>query len=157
MLREGLPDFSEIGKHKFRFEYDSASYQLESEVYQPKSIQTIKLVEANLDYNFKFIDRSGLQNLLDQSQADEIIIVKNGLVTDSSYSNLAFFDGSGWWTPERPLLAGIRRASLLDRGKIKTIKIRIDDLLKYEKVSLVNAMLDLDELTISTKAIFQGR
>ncbi len=152
-IAQVLPEFFEDGKHKFRLEYDQENHQLSHAPYLPKTIEKIKIIETDLDYSFKFSKRSELQTMLDESKTDEIIIVKNGLITDSSYSNLAFFDGSDWWTPRQPLLTGVRRAHLLKKGKIKASRITKGDLSSFEIVSLINAMLDLGELVIPTKGI----
>ncbi len=151
-LEKILPEFQKSGKHKFRLEYDGQSHELERTPYQSKQISSIEIVESNIDYGFKFLDRAELQQLLDQSKADEVIIVQNGLVADSSYSNLVFFDGSDWWTPRQPLLTGVRRAKLLEEGTIKTCRITMDDFSKFENVSLINAMLDLEELIVPIEA-----
>ena len=55
-----------------------------------------------------------------KGSCDDVIIVRNGLITDSSYANLIFFDGREWITPKVPLLEGTCRARLLASGKIKT-------------------------------------
>jgi 4-amino-4-deoxychorismate lyase len=44
---------------------------------------------------------------------DDIIIVRNGFVTDASYANLIFRKGDEWFTPATFLLAGTMRAFLL--------------------------------------------
>jgi 4-amino-4-deoxychorismate lyase len=72
-------------------------------------------------------------------------MVKNGLVSDTSYCNILFYDGAEWLTPEVPLLAGTQRQHLLDLGKIKTEKITPNDLHNYHKFMLINAMLEFDE------------
>ena len=155
-LEKILPENHKSGKHKFRFEYDDTSHELESAPYQPKQISSIELIEADLDYGFKFANRMGLYSLLDASKADEIIIVKNGLISDSSYSNLAFYNGKDWLTPEQPLLAGIRRSQLLESRKIKTADISLVDLSEFKKVSLINAMLDLNELAMPMNQIIHS-
>jgi hypothetical protein len=38
-----------------------------------------------------------------RGNADEIIIVRNGLLSDTSYSNIALFDGTMWVTPKTHL------------------------------------------------------
>jgi len=50
-------------------------------------------------------------------QADEVVFIKNGMVTDCSIGNLLFFDGHEWITPYIPLLKGTQRAFLLDKKK----------------------------------------
>ena len=50
---------------------------------------------------------------------DDILIVKNGLLTDTSIANIALYDGNDWYTPLHPLLKGTKRAELLDKGVLK--------------------------------------
>ena len=63
-LEEILPNIEWTGKHKFRLEYDATAHQFNNKLYKPKRIKNIKLVETNIDYGFKFSDRSELQKLL---------------------------------------------------------------------------------------------
>jgi 4-amino-4-deoxychorismate lyase len=77
--------------------------------------------------------------------SEEILIVKNGLVTDTSFSNIVFYDGSDWITPDPPLLKGTKRTRYLRDGEIRTMKIRSSDISHFEKARLINAMLDLDD------------
>ena len=84
---------------------------------------------------------------------DEVIIVKDGYITDTSYTNLCFFDGTTWFTPDTPLLPGTMRQRLLDQGIIKEKSIPLSDLNKYQSISLINAMMDLGELVIPVSKI----
>ena len=48
---------------------------------------------------------------------DEILIIKDGHITDTSISNIVFRLPDGWWlTPFTPLLKGIMRTYLLESG-----------------------------------------
>jgi 4-amino-4-deoxychorismate lyase len=71
---------------------------------------------------------------------DDILIVKNAYITDSSYANILFYDGGKWFTPHMPLLAGTCRARLLKESKICEMKIKIDDIKKFESFCLINAL-----------------
>ena len=115
--------------------------------YQSKVIKTFKiLIDNNLDYSFKFADRTHLDQLKSKKgSCDEIIIIKNEEVTDCSFANLIFWDGKRWITPENPLLAGTCRARLLEEGVIETQKISVKQLPSFSKMMLINAMLDFDE------------
>ena len=104
--------------------------------------------------NFKFANRLELNALLSESQHDEVIIVKDGKITDSSYSNLVFYNGENWITPDTYLLNGVRRKHLLDQEKIREQPIRAEELERFEKACLINAMLDLGELEISMDCIY---
>ena len=63
--------------------------------WSKRVIRSLKLVDCNsIDYHVKFLDRTPLENLLaTRGDCDDILIVKDGLVTDTSMSNIIFFDG----------------------------------------------------------------
>ncbi len=75
------------------------------------------------------------------ANADDVLIVKNGLLTDTSYANIAFFDGVQWLTPATPLLAGTRRQQLLEQGVITEATLHPSDLKQFKFAKLMNAML----------------
>lgn len=143
------------GKYKCRVIYDRDQATCTFDTYQTPNIKSLQIVEGgDIDYRYKYVDRNALNNLFAQRNGkDDILIVKNGLVTDSYFANLAFFDGEEWFTPDTPLLEGVQRQSLLDQRQIKVTKISIEDLEKFEKVSLINAMLGLGEVELPTISI----
>jgi len=153
-LQRILPDLKLDGKYKVRVVYTianqcEAGYDIEYSEYVPKKIKTLEIINSkNFDYSFKYEDRSHINTLVKKSRADDIIIAINNQLTDSSYSNIVFWDGSHWITPSTPLLEGVRRQQLLSQGKIKEASISTSDLNTFEKVSLINAMLDLEEVEI---------
>lgn len=126
--------------------------------YIPYSIRNIKSLQIvyndTIEYEYKSTDRSALNKLVaDKGACDEIIIVKNGYITDTSFTNLAIFDSGEWITPKRPLLYGTKRASLLDKRLIKEADITLDVLRKACKVRLFNAMIEFGEIEIDVKHI----
>lgn len=142
------------GKHKIRIVYSKESHSFEVLPYQLKPIRSVKCVNADfLDYSYKFLDRSFLNTLKESAGTDEVIFVKNGNVTDSSYANIIFFDGQQWLTPSSFLLNGTCRQRLLKEGKIKEARIQYTDIHTFEKIGFINAMLDIGELTVSTAAV----
>ena len=143
------------GKYKCRVIYDRDQATCTFDAYQIPNIKNLQIVEGgDIDYRYKYVDRNTLDNLFAQRNGkDDILIVKNGLVTDSYFANLAFFDGEEWFTPDTPLLEGVQRQSLLDQRQIKVTKISIEDLEKFEKVSLINAMLELAEVELPAISI----
>ena len=137
------------GKHKIRIVYGSERPSVEVLPYQIKPITTIKCVEADfLDYSYKFLDRTFLNTLKESAGTDEVIFVKNGKVTDSSYANIIFFDGRQWVTPSTFLLNGTCRQRLLKEGKIKEAPIHYTDIHHCEQIGFINAMLDIGELSL---------
>jgi len=133
------------GLHKCRIVYGADGIIFECIPYHPKSIKSLKLVESNsIDYQFKWEDRTEIKQLYDQKgSADDIIILKNGLVTDSSYANLIFWDGKNWLTPSEPLLKGTQREFLINKEVIRPVTISITDLRNFEKIKLINSMLGM--------------
>jgi len=142
-----IPDYAKQGIYKCRVVYGKNCGEIEFIPYQPKQVKTLKVVfDDEIEYSYKFSDRTDLEKLLLQrGESDDILIVKNGMITDTSYSNIVFYDGTDWFTPDQPLLKGTKRKLLLATGKIKSSEIKMDDLHKYLKFALINAMLDFDE------------
>ena len=98
--------------------------------YVPREIRSLRLVAADdeLDYHLKYADRSALARLLQRrDDCDEILIVRDGAITDTSYSNVAFFDGRKYVTPDTFLLNGMRRQYLLGTGVLTECRITPSD------------------------------
>ncbi|MGA7966190.1 MAG: aminotransferase class IV family protein [Gammaproteobacteria bacterium] len=134
--------------YRCRIIYDATTFETEFIPYRKRAIRTLQLIQADgIDYALKYADRSALDALFAQrGSADDILIIKNGLVTDTSIANIAFFDGQRWVTPKRPLLKGTTRARLLDEQKIIESEIYLDDLPKFTRFALLNAMIGFEEI-----------
>ena len=74
-----------------------------------------------------------------------VVIVKNGLIADTSFTNIVFFKSGKWYTPEIPLLAGTRRADYLKKKLILPAIIRPEDLNQYDEAKLINSMRSIKE------------
>lgn len=136
------------GKVKCRIVYDKTSIEeVQFQPYLPKQIKLLKLVDVEAaDYSYKFLDRSLLNALLSRREyCDEIIIVRQGLLTDTSYSNIVLSDGTGYYTPSTYLLNGTQRQRLLAQGIIKECKLTPTDLSSFDKLYLINAMLSIED------------
>lgn len=130
------------GLYRCRITYSTSVQSIEYIPYLPKKIQSLRIVPSSLDYGYKYADREALDKLLtENSDVDEIIIEKKGLLTDTTISNIAFFDGETWFTPKMPLLYGTMRARLVDEGFLQTKDITKKSLTEYSHVALINAML----------------
>jgi len=138
-----LPDNIPSYTLKLRFLYDINNFRYEYEKYKPKNIKTLKIIRDDLiDYRTKSTDRKHIQDLLkNKDNCDDILIIKNGFVTDTSSANICFYDGKKWLTPDTPLLEGTCRVRLLEEGKIKEANIRIEDISSFESFCLINAMI----------------
>jgi 4-amino-4-deoxychorismate lyase len=145
-----LPDFCKNGIWKLKISYNEFEKISSFEPYEFRPINTLKLVEDNtIDYSRKYTDRNHLNTLFGKrEQCDDILIVKNGFITDTSFCNIVFFDGSLWITPADPLLKGTARERLLHEGKILEKNITNRDMRNFESFKLINAMREFDEVDI---------
>ena len=144
-------------KIKCRVLYSSSIISVEFHAYKLKKIRSLQVVEDNsITYRYKSVERNFLNNLFEQRKgADDIIIIKDGNITDTSFSNLVFesLDGE-LFTPKTYLLEGTKREFLLRNGIIKEREIKTDDISLYKKVYLINAMIDIeDNISISVSSI----
>lgn len=143
-----VPDYAGTGVFKCRVIYDNEIRKMEFIRYTMKSIRSLKIIEDNvISYSFKFTDRTSLEKLLERkNESDDILIVQNGYITDTSSANVILKDTSGiWHTPSTFLLPGTRRASLLAQHKIRETPIRLRDIGNYAEVRLINAMISMED------------
>lgn len=154
--KEGSIDLAKIykqlehdgdGLFKFRIVYDlDKKVRTQMIPYAIPEIQNFQLVENNsYDYSFKFEDRKELEKMKMKSKAEEIIIVKNNHLTDTSYSNLLFLKGKEWYTPSTYLLNGVQRQHLLKQKKIKETEINIQNIKQFSHFQIINAMNDFNK------------
>ena len=107
-------------------------------------------MQANtIDYTYKSAGREPLNCLFAlRGACDDILIVKQGLLTDTSIANIALWDGCEWHTPAQPLLAGTQRRHLLDSGQIKETDIPVASLGNYRHIRLFNALIPFGEVEL---------
>lgn len=142
-----VPALNPQGLYKCRVVYGKSIESVEFQPYRLPDIRSLQLVtDDHIEYSFKYADRSSLRKLLEnKGDCDEILIVKNGLVTDTSFSNIIFFDGDKWLTPARPLLRGTQREKLLTGKKVFPAEIRPADLLQFQQARLINSMIRFED------------
>lgn len=140
---------------KCRVEYDAGILGVEYVPYRIRPVASLRVVvEDALDYFYKSTDRNRLNELFSlRGEADDILIVRNGLLTDTSICNIALWDGRYWLTPDVPLLAGTQRALLLETGEIVPAVIRSGDLSRFSRIRLFNAMIGFGEIELSVDDI----
>jgi 4-amino-4-deoxychorismate lyase len=138
-----------------RIVYDTEIRSVEFFPYQIRSVKTLRLVEDNqMDYGCKYANRSALNRCFAQRGAcDDVLIVQNGDVTDTTIANVAFWNGETWFTPSTPLLKGTMRASLLDSHQIQEAKIRVEDLSHFSRLRLFNAMISFGEIELPIQSV----
>lgn len=151
------PETLQDGLLKCRITFKENIENVEWEPYQLRSVKTLKIVsDDRVSYRYKYKDRTRLQQLFDQRGLyDDVLIIREGFLTDTSYCNLALFDGTAWYTPDTNLLPGTQRAFLLDQKVIKEKRIGLNDLAGYRKIRLFNAMIKWDNaLDVEMDQIF---
>jgi 4-amino-4-deoxychorismate lyase len=139
------PPTSQLLKCKIIYNEDEIISVLYDE-YIKKDIKKLKILhDDNLNYKYKYENRAEINKLLLQKEiADDIIILQNGFITDTSIANIAIFVNNQWVTPKKPLLLGTTRQRYIDNELLKEIDIDIELFKKAEKIALLNAMIDFD-------------
>jgi 4-amino-4-deoxychorismate lyase len=147
--------FPKVGLFKCRIIYDDQVRSVEFIKYKPQHPKSLKVVhEATIEYPFKFENRNQLNFLFSQRQfCDDILIIKNSFVTDTSYANVIFFDGQRWLTPSTPLLKGTMRQLFIDTAEVKEEIITIQNIASFKKFRLINAMCGFDGPEIEVSRI----
>jgi 4-amino-4-deoxychorismate lyase len=107
-----------------------------------------------ISYDFKYKDRRTIDRLYElRNGSDDILIVKRGMVTDTSYCNIVFKKGKHWYTPWSALLKGTQRQKLLEREKIKEEEISASDIKNFDTFKLINALLEFEGPELSVDKI----
>ena len=149
-----IKDFSQ-GIFKCRVLYNTIIQDIEIIPYKIKVINTLKLVFDNsIDYSHKYEDRECINRLFKlKEKCDDVLVIKDGYVTDTSYCNIVFDTGTRLITPSTPLLKGIKREVLLTKGKFTEEEIKYTDIKLFKKAYLINSMIDLHKIEIPIKNI----
>lgn len=134
------------GKFKCRILYDKEIRSVEIKPYEILKIRSFKIVEIpDFDYSFKWAERRIFEITKKLVEEDEIIISRDGKISDTSFSNLLFFDGKEYITPSDCLLKGTMRQFLLDTGQITARSLSVEELKGFRSFRLINAMLSPEE------------
>ncbi|MCG3685080.1 aminotransferase class IV family protein [Aliarcobacter butzleri] len=116
--------------------------------YKKREIKSFKIIFDNeIEYSKKYLNRAKLDELYEKkNDCDEVIIIKNEIVTDTTIANIAIFYENSWITSKNCLLGGTTRARLLEEKKLFEKDITLDMLKNASKVALMNAMIGFDEI-----------
>ena len=145
-----IPNEFKTGLFRCRITYRHEIEKIEFIPQNIRQFKTLKMVlHDEIDYHLKYADRRLLNDLFaKRGEADEIIIIKDEMVTDCTIGNLVFWNGKRWVTPDTPLLKGTQRQSLLDKKLIFEQKISKYDLEKHTQIGIINAFFDLENMPI---------
>jgi 4-amino-4-deoxychorismate lyase len=140
----------QTGLYKCRIAFDSKIQKIEYLPYRKREINSLRIVEVQIEsLPYKKADRSDLNRAFAmRGNYDEVLLVKNGLLTDTSICNIALFDGFSWVTPSKPLIYGVNRANLIEEGKIVEKDILLDDLENFSHIRLFNAMIEFGDIEL---------
>jgi len=149
--------FPQEGIFKCRMVYDTDVQSLEFEPYVRRDVRSLKLVETDMESRpYKMNDRSQLNAAFAlRADCDDVLLVKNGLLTDASYCNIALYDGENWITPRLPLLYGVNRAQLITEGKLIEKDIKPVELVNFQYICLFNAIIEFGELKLEISSVRQ--
>jgi len=128
------------GLYRCRVTYKEDIQSIEYIPYTPKTFHKFTIVKSQIEYAYKYDNREELNNLQNLHQ-NEIIIEKDGFLTDTSIANIAFYNGQEWLTPKTPLLKGTMREKLLHNQLLIPKNIRKEELQNFSHFALMNAMI----------------
>ncbi len=136
------------GLIKLRVFYNKTGVEYDYKPYNIKQIESLKTVFCDeIDYTLKYTNREQLNHLYNQKDScDDVLIIKNGFITDTTIANIVFYYKDVILTPNTPLLKGTQRAYLLDKGIIQEEQIKLKDINKYKGFKLINAMRGLNSM-----------
>ena len=145
-----IPKNYQDGLVKCRLVYSQEIEEITFQAYQIRTINKIKIIQSDtISYPFKFEERKELDTLFAaKDDGDEIMIVKNNLVTDAYYYNYVFQKGKQYFTPNQPLLEGVMRSSLILNNKIIKKDIFVTEIQEFDAIHLINAMTPLGKIVV---------
>jgi len=125
--------------------YGNEIVRIDYKLYQIRPVNSLQMVvDDTIDYAFKYADRTKLNSLFNlRNQTDDILIIKNGLITDTSYANIVFRREEKWYSPQNPLLKGTRIDRYFREGRVTPALLRPSDLPLFSEARIVNAMISI--------------
>lgn len=127
-----------------RITYGQTPVQISFLPYTPIVRKRVRIMKNDkISYSYKYANRTQIEEIFRCANCDDVIIVKENMITDSSVANLVFENKEGLFTPATPLLKGTERQRLLDEGIISLRKISLDNLNEYNHIYFINAMMPL--------------
>lgn len=126
--------------------YGADIIRIDYNLYQIRPVNSLQMiVDDAIDYAFKYADRTDLNSLFNlRHQSDDILIIKNGLITDTSYANVIFKKDDKWYSPQNPLLKGTRIDRYFREGRVAPALLRPSDLPRFSEARIVNAMISIE-------------
>lgn len=115
--------------------------------YKTRKFRNFKILKSDVNYERKFLDRNALDEIFAQRGAnDDVLIGKNGILTDTTIANIAILQNDIWITPKNHLLKGTIRQRLLNNSFLIERNFGIKELLSAQSFAILNAMIDFLEI-----------
>lgn len=145
------------GLYKCRMLYGAENVSVEFAPYTIREIKSLRLIHTDIQPTlFKSAVRKAYDEAFDRrGECDDVLLIHNGLITDSSYCNVAFFDGNVWISPQTPLLKGTNLSQLVNLGLVQQMDILYYEISKYSRISLFNAMIEFGDLELDISQLIR--
>ena len=130
--------------------YAAEIISIDYNIYEIRSIISLQMVRADtIEYSFKFANRAIINSLFNlREQSDDILIIKNNFITDTSYANIIFKRKNLWYSPLNPLLKGTRLENYQREKRITPALLRVNDLKHFSEARIINAMISIENSPI---------
>jgi 4-amino-4-deoxychorismate lyase len=150
-LEEVLPiDPPREGLYRVRLTYPGDPLPtVELIPYVFPNITSLRLIASDeVSYSHKYLDRLPLMTLKEKAKVQgdsDFILVIDGSLTDTSFSNVVLENKEGFFTPDKFLLPGTKREGLIAKKRVRERRIGPEDLRDYDRLYLINAIIDLED------------
>ncbi len=99
-------------------------------------------IQAHENYPYKSLDRRWIEAYVQKLPArTDALFVRDGLVLESSYTNVALLQEGRWYTPSHPLHRGTTLQRFTESGHLIPREIPVHTLKDFEELRLFNAIL----------------
>lgn len=140
-------DYNKLLKFKVYYDTDGVQFARMTP-YVRRSITALQpvVIADDLDYSYKWEDRSDLEAYAEGLRADvePLLVRSDGSLTDTTFTNIILRFGNELLTPSTPLLAGVQRGRLLRKHQIAEADLMLDDIEMCDEIYLINSMLPLE-------------
>lgn len=119
---------------------------IEYNLYKIRPVHSLQMVSCDtIDYSYKYSDRKLINSLFElRGQSDDILIIKDGLITDTSYANIIFRKDETWYSPKNPLLRGTRLENYIRERRVTPALLHPKDLILFSEARIINAMISIE-------------
>ncbi|MDD3463762.1 MAG: aminotransferase class IV [Sulfurospirillaceae bacterium] len=138
-----LRDFIDAPKNgvfRVKIEYSDDILNVTCRPYEKRVFQKFAIVESDIKYGYKACDRKDIDALFCEG-FDDVIIMQNTILKDTSIANIALHVKGVWYTPKQPLLKGTTRQRLLENGFLVEADLDEASIKKADNFAIMNALI----------------